>query len=236
MKHAFFITGTDTDAGKTRITSGLLAAAREQGMSTLGLKPVASGCTRTAAGLRNSDALALAAQSSVKLDYPLINPFAFEPAIAPHLAAQQAGIKLDARQLALACQKAMEHPADFCLIEGAGGWRVPLSAHETMADLAMALQLPVILVVGIRLGGISHALLTAEAIVRDGLQLAGWIANPTEPQMPHLLDNLITLEQHLQAPCLARLGWQPDISTPQLAQECLPALERILNTANKHHG
>ncbi len=122
MGNAFFITGTDTDVGKTTVAAGLLCAARRQGFSTLAIKPVASGCDLTAQGLRNSDALALAQQSSIKLPYAQINPFAFAPAIAPHLAAQQAGVKLDVATLQQACLQVVNQQADLTIIEGAGGW------------------------------------------------------------------------------------------------------------------
>jgi len=218
MSKAFFITGTDTDAGKTTVAAGLLCAARLQGFSTLAIKPVASGCEMSKLGLRNSDALALAKQSSIKLPYAHINPFAFAPAIAPHLAAQLAGVKLDVATLQNACAQVLSQQADLTLIEGAGGWRVPISASQTLADMAKALQLPVILVVGVRLGCINHALLTAEAITQDGLELTGWIANCIEPDMPALADNLISLEQHLKAPCLAQIPWVEGADIEQIAE------------------
>src|SRR5690606_3513788 len=177
MSRAYFVTGTDTEIGKTSIAAGLLHAARRCGLSTAAAKPVASGCRRTAAGLRNDDALALLGECSLELGYEAVNPLAFEPAIAPHLAAREAGVPLQAAGLARSVRAVLARGADFSLVEGAGGWRVPLSGGETLADLAVALQLPVILVVGVRLGCISHALLTAEAIARDGLPLAGWVAN-----------------------------------------------------------
>jgi dethiobiotin synthetase len=205
MSAAFFIAGTDTDVGKTTIASGLLHAARLQGLSTLGAKPVASGCEVTAKGLRNADARALMAESSITLPYEQVNPFAFEPAIAPHLAAREAGVALTVQALLAPMRLILEQQADFTLIEGAGGWRVPLSDQANLSDLAMALKLPVILVVGVRLGCISHALLSAEAIARDGLQLAGWVANIVEPKTSRLEENLATLAERLPAPCLGRV-------------------------------
>ncbi|AUA34815.1 dethiobiotin synthase [Pseudomonas fulva] len=205
MSQAYFIAGTDTDVGKTTIAAGLLHAAKLQGLSTLGAKPVASGCNMTAKGLRNSDALALIDESTIKLAYEQVNPFAFEPAIAPHVAAREAGVTLAVAQLLADMRTVLEHQADFTLIEGAGGWRVPLSGLENLSDLAVALKLPVILVVGVRLGCISHALLSAEAIERDGLQLAGWVANIIEPRTSRLEDNLASLAERLPAPCLGRV-------------------------------
>ena len=205
MTQAYFIAGTDTDVGKTTIAAGLLQAAGQQGLSTLGAKPVASGCHVTPKGLRNSDALALIEQSSLKLPYEALNPFAFEPAIAPHLAAVEAGIELEVTTLLKAMRHVLAQDADFTLIEGAGGWRVPLSGRANLSDLAMALKLPVILVVGVRLGCINHALLSAEAIARDGLQLAGWVANVIDPRTSRLEENLASLAERLPAPCLGRM-------------------------------
>jgi len=205
MSQAYFIAGTDTDVGKTTIAAGLLHAARLQGLSTLGAKPVASGCSATAKGLRNADALALIDESSVKLAYEKVNPFAFEPAIAPHVAAREAGVALEVPALLKAMRHVLDQDADFTLVEGAGGWRVPLSDHANLSDLAIALKLPVILVVGVRLGCINHALLSAEAIARDGLQLAGWVANIIEPRTARLEENLASLAERLPAPCLGRV-------------------------------
>ncbi|EKT4466312.1 dethiobiotin synthase [Pseudomonas putida] len=205
MGQAYFIAGTDTDVGKTTIAAGLLHAALSQGLSTLGAKPVASGCTVTAKGLRNADALALIDQSSVKLPYEQVNPFAFEPAIAPHVAAREAGVSLQVSTLLAAMRHVLDQGADFTLVEGAGGWRVPLSGHANLSDLAIALKLPVILVVGVRLGCINHALLSAEAIARDGLQLAGWVANIVDPRTSRLEENLASLAERLPAPCLGRV-------------------------------
>lgn len=200
-KKAFFITGTDTDAGKTLVATGLLAAARQRGLSTLGLKPVAAGCVRGEQGLRNSDALALQAQTSIGLVYEQINPIALEAAIAPHIAAQREKRTLSADRLAGFCRSSLNQ-ADFTLVEGAGGWRVPLNPRETLADLAQILRLPVVLVVGMRLGCINHALLTVEAIRHDGLPLAGWVANVLDADMPALQENIDSLAQRIPAPCL----------------------------------
>lgn len=221
MSAAFFVTGTDTDVGKTTIAAGLLRAARLAGLSTAAVKPVASGCEDGAAGLRNSDALALLAECSLPLSYAEVNPFAFAPAIAPHLAAREAGVELKVEALATAVQAVLAQQADFTLVEGAGGWRVPLGEQATLADLPIALDLPVILVVGVRLGCINHALLTAEAIARDGLRLAGWVANVLDPQTSRLDDNLRTLTERLAAPCLGRV--------PRLEQAGAAAVARHLD-------
>ena len=221
MSAAFFVTGTDTDVGKTTIAAGLLRAARLAGLSTAAVKPVASGCEDGVDGLRNSDALALLAECSLPLSYAEVNPFAFAPAIAPHLAAREAGVELKVAALADAVQTVLAQQADFTLVEGAGGWRVPLGEQATLADLPIALDLPVILVVGVRLGCINHALLTAEAIVRDGLRLAGWVANVLDPQTSRLDDNLRTLTERLAAPCLGRV--------PRLEQAGAAAVARHLD-------
>lgn len=205
MSHAYFITGTDTEIGKTTIAAGLLHAARLAGLSTAAAKPVASGCDITAEGLRNADALALLGECSLPLAYEQVNPFAFEPAIAPHLAAREMGVELSVAALSGPVRSVLELGADFTVVEGAGGWRVPLAGEESLSDLAVTLGLPVILVVGVRLGCINHAVLSAEAILRDGLQLAGWVANIVDPQTSRLEENLATLAERLPAPCIGRV-------------------------------
>lgn len=203
---SFFVTGTDTDAGKTLVSAGLLALARSRGLTTLGLKPVASGCMATPAGLRNDDALALQARSVPAADYVTINPFAFEPAIAPHLAARQAGVSLDLAQLCERIAPWLNERRDVVLVEGAGGWRVPLNETEDLAEVALRLGLPVILVVGLKLGCLNHARLTAEAIRADGAQLVGWVGNLLDADFARdaslYADNLTTLQRTLDAPCL----------------------------------
>lgn len=202
-RRAFFVTGTDTGVGKTYAACALLRAASAAGLSTLGLKPVAAGCEETDGGLRNEDALALMAASTVALPYAQVNPFALRAALAPHIAAAQEGRRLRSAQITGLVRGAlMQGRADFTLVEGAGGWRVPLNENETLADVARELALPVLLVVGIRLGCINHALLTAEAIRHDGLRLAGWVANAIDPQMEAQQENIDTLRERLAAPLL----------------------------------
>lgn len=205
MSRAYFITGTDTEIGKTTIAAGLLHAARLAGLSTAAAKPVASGCERTDEGLRNADALVLLGECSLPLAYEQVNPFAFEPPIAPHLAAREMGVKLNVAGLASPVRSVLALGADFSVVEGAGGWRVPLAEEESLSDLAVGLGLPVILVVGVRLGCINHAVLSAEAIQRDGLQLAGWVANIVDPHTSRLEENLATLAERLPAPCIGRV-------------------------------
>ena len=195
-----FVTGTDTGAGKTRIACALLTQLRANGIDACGYKPVASGCELTAEGLRNDDALALLQASGGDEPYERINPYALQPAIAPHLAAREAGIEIDVARLdAVHAQLAARHAV--VVVEGAGGWRVPLTATQDFGGWTAARGWPVVLVVGMRLGCINHALLSAESIARDG-RLAGWIANVLPPVMPALDDNIAALQARLQAPLL----------------------------------
>lgn len=217
MKRAWFITGTDTGVGKTRVSVGLLRQAARQGLRTQAIKPVAAGCEPTAEGWRNDDALQLMAAMSTPLRYETVNPVALPEALAPHIAAAQAGQTLSLDTLVTHCRQRLQNDVDVTLIEGAGGWRVPLNAHETLADLAIALQLPVILVVGLRLGCLNHALLTAEAIRHDGLPLAGWVANRLEPNLPACDAQIATLQARLHAPCLGQLPWQPNAGPDSVA-------------------
>lgn len=218
MTAAYFITGTDTEVGKTTVAAGLLHAARQAGLCTAAAKPVASGCERTEEGLRNSDALALLGECTLPLRYEQVNPFAFEPAIAPHLAAREAGVALTMASLLKPVRQVLALQPEFCVVEGAGGWRVPLDGRETLSDLAVALGLPIIMVVGIRLGCINHALLTAEAIERDGLHLAGWVANIVDLATSRLDENLETLTSRLAAPCLGRVPYLHTASPAEVAR------------------
>jgi dethiobiotin synthetase len=179
VSQAYFITGTDTGVGKTTVAVTLLHAAAARELTTVAIKPVAAGCEMTPDGLRNDDALQLQRASSLPIDYQHINPVSLEPAIAPHFAAGQIDLVLQADELAAHCRVVLELGADFTVVEGAGGWRVPLNGEETFADIARLLNIPVILVVNIRLGCLNHALLSAEAIRADGLALAAWVANRT---------------------------------------------------------
>ncbi len=225
MAKAFFVTGTDTAVGKTTIAAGLLAAANRRGLKTAAIKPIASGCEATQDGLRNADALLLQRTMSLPLGYDEINPIALEPAIAPHLAAEQAGVRVNAMQLAGICRGVLMQRADLTLVEGAGGWRVPLNSRELLSEVPKMLRLPVILVVGMRLGCINHALLTAEAIARDGLALAGWVANGVDREMSCLEENTATIRRYLRAPCLGEVPFltqpSPDLIADYLNCEPL---------------
>lgn len=211
-----FVTGTDTGIGKTWVGCGLITALRERGHTVIGMKPVASGCQRTTEGLRNEDALRLQGVSSVKLPYESVNPYAFEPPIAPHIAAREAGVDIDFSRITEQAHQ-LAALADYLLIEGVGGWRVPLGREGDVAALAAALGLPVILVVGVRLGCLNHGFLTAEAILRDGLPLAGWIANPIDPQTERLAENLEALRAGIRAPCLGVMPFQREFQPGSMA-------------------
>ena len=226
MAKAFFVTGTDTEVGKTTIAAGLLAAANRRGLKTAAIKPIASGCESTPEGLRNADALLLQRTMSLPLSYDEINPIALAPAIAPHLAAEQAGVRVNAMQLAGICRGVLMQRADLTLVEGAGGWRVPLNSRELLSELPKMLGLPVIMVVGMRLGCINHALLTAEAIARDGLALVGWVANSVDRDMPCLEENIATIKSYLRAPCLGEVPFLTQPSPEAIADylNCEPLI------------
>jgi dethiobiotin synthetase len=202
MSKTWFVTGTDTEVGKTAISCALLVAAGQAGLRTAAIKPVAAGCDEHG---HNEDALQLMASMTEPLDYQQVNPVALAEAVAPHIAAQHQGRVLQAGRLAGLCRGVMLGGADFVLVEGAGGWRVPIGPRETLADVAVALRVGVILVVGMRLGCINHALLTAEAIRRDGLHLVGWVANQGGERMACHEENLDTLRRLLPAPLLGEV-------------------------------
>ena len=214
MSKTWFVTGTDTGVGKTAVSCGLLAAAAQSGLRTAAVKPVAAGCDDSG---QNEDALCLQAAMTEVLDYSQINPVALAAAVAPHIAAGLEGRNMQANRLAGMCRGVMLGAADFVLIEGAGGWRVPINPRETLADLAVELGVGVIMVVGMRLGCINHALLTAEAIRRDGLQLAAWVANQPGPRMDYHEENLETLRQLLPAPLLGDIPLLPNWRAEDLA-------------------
>ncbi|MDX1756765.1 MAG: dethiobiotin synthase [Marinobacter sp.] len=219
-KKTYFVTGTDTGVGKTLVSAAILEAAKVAGLRTLAMKPVASGCEDTDDGLRNEDAVMLMGAMTESLSYDQVNPIALKPAIAPHVAAAQQERVLGAERLAGFCRGLQMRPGDLMLVEGAGGWRVPLNDRETYARVPQLLEMPVILVVPLRLGCINHAMLTAEAIRNDGLKLAGWVANrPDAEAMSCEGDTLNYLMAHLGAPCLGVLPWQPTPDPGVLAED-----------------
>ncbi|WP_267224793.1 dethiobiotin synthase [Dyella silvae] len=202
----FFIAGTDTGVGKTHATCTLLHAIRARGSNACGMKPVASGCTETPEGLRNDDALALQAASSTLMPYEWVNPVALREALSPHLAAAHEGVEIRLAPLNEAFER-LRGIQDVVLVEGVGGWLVPLSRSLMASDIARQWQLPVILVVGLRLGCLNHALLSARAIATDGCRLVGWIGNRIDPAMEAVDENVDTLRQLLPAPCLGVLPY-----------------------------
>ena len=200
----FFITGTDTGVGKTLVACALLHAFKDAGRRVVGMKPVAAGAEHSAEGFINADVRLLRSASSVDAPLALMNQYCFEPAIAPHIAAEQAGVIIDLTPIGQAFAQ-LAAAADVVIVEGVGGFCVPLSRTEDAADLAQYLALPVILVVGLRLGCLNHALLTAQAIHRHGLKLAGWIANRVDPEMTVAEENIAALAARLRAPLLGEI-------------------------------
>jgi dethiobiotin synthetase len=200
-----FITGTDTGCGKTEITLALMRLLQDRGYRVLGMKPVASGAEHSGEGLRNSDALRIQDAGSLAVPYGLINPYTFEPPVAPHIAAAQAGKSIHSTVISN-CYQALAELADRVIVEGVGGWRVPLGEDLEVADLPQLLDLPVVLVVGMRLGCLNHALLSAHSIAEKGCALAGWVANQLDSRMPCLDENLHILDQRIPAPRLGRIG------------------------------
>jgi dethiobiotin synthetase len=212
MPQSYFVIGTDTNVGKTYVASALLRHFVSSGKRAVGMKPVASGCELSAHGiwqgqLVNDDVVALYEAGNVPAALELINPYHFVPAIAPHIAAEKAGVEIDI-DLIVRSYQTLAEMADVVVVEGAGGFFVPVSDQQTLADLAVKLKLPIMLVVGMRLGCINHALLTVEAIRARGLTLAGWVANRIDPDMPMFDENLASLRQRIEAPCLSMIGWQ----------------------------
>jgi len=209
MKGGIFITGTDTGVGKTVVACALVRGLIARGCRVGVMKPIAAGATRTPEGLRNVDALALLEAANVTRPYAQVNPYCFEPAVSPHIAAEEAKIEID---LDLIVHDLAELSAlsDWVVIEGAGGWLAPIGRGSTMADLAKALAVPVVLVVGVRLGCLNHAQLSLESIRARGVPFAGWIANAIDPAMARSGENLATLEERLGEPPLAFVPWTQD--------------------------
>lgn len=219
MSKGIFITGTDTGVGKTLVSTALLSLLNQAGLRTAAMKPVASGSELTDEGLRNADALALRAAATVSVNYEITNPYAFAPPIAPHLAAQLVGVSIDLEKIK-AGYGALARQADVVIVEGAGGWRVPLGGGQFLSDLAEQLQLDVILVVGLRLGCLNHASLTAEAILRGGRsKLLAWVGNQIDPGYALIDENIAALKTLLPCPCLGVLRWTADPRTETAAAQ-----------------
>jgi len=216
----FFITGTDTGVGKTLVSAALIHKLVSQGLRVAGMKPVATGCKWKGGTLHSEDADLLMREANVKAPIDWVNPYAFEPPIAPHIAARQHKTYISTTHIA-DCLERLRNMADFVVVEGVGGFRVPLNDDQDTTDLVALLGLPVILVVGLRLGCLNHSLLTEEAIDRRGLKFAGWIGNRVDPGMTQMESNLDTLRQRLHAPCL---GVVP-LMVPPVAEQAAPFME-----------
>ena len=214
--HGFFVTGTDTGVGKTMVACGLLHAFAARGLKAVGMKPVASGATPGERGLVNEDIEQLIAAGNVAAPREHVNPYCFVPPVAPHIAAQQAGILITLDRIEHSF-RALAARAQMVVVEGIGGFCVPLGAGADTAQLAARLALPVVLVVGVRLGCLNHALLTAEAVAARGLRLAGWVANHIDPQMDAAEENVRALETLIAAPLLARIAFTPGPEAAQIA-------------------
>lgn len=208
MTRDYFVTGTDTGVGKTLVTAALLRRLRESGLAVAGMKPVAAGSIAGPEGPANEDALLLQAESSLRHPYADVNPWLFDPPIAPHLAAAEAGVAIDTARI-VAAHARIRVGADIVLAEGAGGFLVPLDGQRSFADLPALLGMDVLLVVGLRLGCLNHALLTVEAVERRGLRLAAWVGNAIDPGFGRREQNVATLAARLPAPCLGIVPWMP---------------------------
>lgn len=210
MAKTWFLTGTDTEVGKTVVSSALLQCAAHQGYKTAGYKPVASGSEWLNEGLRNSDALTLQKLSTVKLDYHRVNPYCFETPTSPHIVSQEINQPIDFNVMSEGLSY-LKQQADWVLVEGAGGWFTPLSENQFFSDWAINEKLPIILTVGVKLGCINHALLTQQAIIQSGLTLAGWVANEVEPAGRYQKEYLATLKQHIKAPFLGKIPYLNEV-------------------------
>ncbi len=224
-----FVTGTDTGVGKTLVSAAFVHALARAGLQAVGMKPVAAGSTVVDGRLANEDVDTLAAEASIALPVQMTSPYILREACAPHVAAALEGVTMDKYVLLDAYQQTAER-AEAVVVEGVGGFRVPLTDDFDTADLAAGLQLDVILVVGLRLGCLNHALLTADAIAARGLKLAGWVANQVDPAMPHQQGSIAALQARLAAPLLGVLPWlappSAAVAASQLAFELLPSWPR----------
>lgn len=218
MAKNYFIAGTDTDVGKTLVAQALLIKAQQAGLRTIGLKPVAAGAEETEDGWQNDDAQRLQRLATEALPYSQVNPVVFKMPVSPHIAAQKEGRSTSVSRLTGYIRGAMMQPADFRLVEGAGGWMVPVNDREPLSKLVVDLQLPVILVVGLKLGCLNHALLTARAIQQDGLPIAGWVATQIDPDMLCLQENIDSLHNMINAPCLGVIKYKKGIEAIEAAE------------------
>ncbi len=235
MGQGCFITGTDTGVGKTWVTLGLMRALAQRGFTVSGMKPVASGSRRTPEGLRNQDAEMLQQHGSRPLGYELVNRYAFDPPIAPHVAAEEAGVTIDLDVIARDFQH-LDDKSDFTLVEGIGGWAVPLNQRERLSDLVRRIAIPVILVVGLRLGCINHALLSAEAIGNDAVPLLGWVANGIDRHYHSCEETLYTLSAQISAPMLDYVPWAHPLCPEHIAEYLGNAADLLCSLRTGNEG
>ena len=222
-----FIAGTDTGVGKTRITAALMTALKGQGLRVTGMKPVATGCVRTPAGLRNADAELIRAGCPAQTPYHVVNPYAFEAPVAPLFAARTEGVRIEPSRIESAFLQLAEQ-SDVVIVEGVGGWRIRLEADLQMSDIVRSLQLQIILVVGLRLGCINHALLSAEGIRSDGLHLAGWVANQIDPGYRMVDQTLESLSGEMRAPLIGMVPYAAEYHAAETASCLVPRCMEIL--------
>jgi dethiobiotin synthetase len=228
--HGLFVTGTDTGVGKTIVACALVRALLARRATVTVMKPIASGALRMPAGLRNEDALDLMAASRTLAAYADVNPYCFEPPISPHIAAEASKITIDI-DLIVEHYRRLTATADWIVVEGAGGWLAPISDHESMEDLAVALGLPALLVVGLKLGCLNHARLTRESIAARGVGFAGWVASAVDPEMRAVAENLGTLERLLGEPALAVVPHAPAAVRTLVLEDALARLmQRLIST------
>ncbi len=208
---SIFITGTDTDIGKTYISNLLLKQLNSAGYTTFGIKPIASGCHYNNDGLLvNDDALSLQQSASLFRSYPVVNPIALEDSVAPHLAADNMGLTLTKEHVKQKILSSVQDEADINIIEGVGGWSVPLNDNELFSTVIAELNIPVILVVGIKLGCLNHAILTYQSIIQMNVPFIGWIANCLVPETLLLEENIATLRQWIKQPCLGSVPYKEE--------------------------
>ena len=228
MKQGYFVTGTDTDVGKTLLSAALIYSLQTETVRVSGMKPVASGCIETGHGLKNEDADLLLEASNVDADYDLICPYRFLPPIAPHIAAQEQGTIISIDHI-MGCYHRLQSCSDMVVVEGVGGWQVPLDEQKYLSDLAIELNLPVIIVVGGRLGCINHALLTAESILASGLSVAGWVFNQVDPDMQQVDAVKQGLRNRMPGRLIADIPWQTNPDAREISHQ-FDILNVIRNT------
>lgn len=213
----YFVTGTDTDVGKTVCTKALLQAANRQLKSTLAYKPISAGCEHTKDGLRNEDALILQQHSNIKVSYNAVNPIAYTQPIAPHIAAIENKRPINLTLIDQGLDFLQQQQPQFLFVEGAGGWHLPINRQQLFSEWVIEKQLPVIVVIGLKLGCLNHALLTVQSIQQSGLTIAGWIANHLQPDMPYVEQNIDTLKAFIDAPLLGTIPFLDNINEQDLS-------------------